>query len=110
MLFQGLTTLSEGIFPNIQFKRPLVQPGAIPSCPVTYYVGEETNPHLVTTLDNIIWVSDIELLLFSWTEIFFAQVPQESSKKKKKIHPTHNWKDEKQFDLIMWNFFNVQSV
>ncbi|KAK4810950.1 hypothetical protein QYF61_013358 [Mycteria americana] len=36
-------------FPNIQSKPPLVQLEAISSCPVTCYLGEETNTHLSTT-------------------------------------------------------------
>ncbi|KAK4819036.1 hypothetical protein QYF61_024401 [Mycteria americana] len=36
-------------FPNIQSKPPLVQLEAISSCPITCYLGEETNPHLSTT-------------------------------------------------------------
>ncbi|KAK4819936.1 hypothetical protein QYF61_015557 [Mycteria americana] len=35
-------------FPNIQSKPPLVQLEAISSCPITCYLGEETNPHLST--------------------------------------------------------------
>ncbi|KAK4821429.1 hypothetical protein QYF61_019707 [Mycteria americana] len=40
---------SEVKFPNIQSKPPLVQLEAISSCPVTCYLGEETDPHLSTT-------------------------------------------------------------
>ncbi|KAK4825774.1 hypothetical protein QYF61_002337 [Mycteria americana] len=40
---------SEVKFPNIQFKPPPVQLEAISSCPITCYLGEETNPHLSTT-------------------------------------------------------------
>ena len=40
---------SEEIFPNIQSKPPLVQLEAVSSCPVTCYLGEETDPHLPTT-------------------------------------------------------------
>ncbi|KAK4818992.1 hypothetical protein QYF61_022823 [Mycteria americana] len=36
-------------FPNIQSKPPLVQLEAISSCPITCYLGEETDPHLSTT-------------------------------------------------------------
>ncbi|KAK4814264.1 hypothetical protein QYF61_012819 [Mycteria americana] len=36
-------------FPNIQSKPPLVQLEAISSCPITCYLGEETNPHISTT-------------------------------------------------------------
>ena len=35
---------SEEIFPNIQSKPPLVQLEAVSSCPVTCYLGEETDP------------------------------------------------------------------
>ncbi|KAK4816835.1 hypothetical protein QYF61_023899 [Mycteria americana] len=40
---------SEEIFPNIQSKPPLAQLEAISSCPITCYLGEETDPHLSTT-------------------------------------------------------------
>ncbi|KAK4824024.1 hypothetical protein QYF61_009615 [Mycteria americana] len=40
---------SEGKFPNIQSKPPLAQLEAISSCPITCYLGEETDPHLSTT-------------------------------------------------------------
>ncbi|KAK4814531.1 hypothetical protein QYF61_022020 [Mycteria americana] len=40
---------SEVKFPNIQSKPPLAQPEAISSCPITCYLGEETDPHLSTT-------------------------------------------------------------
>ncbi|KAK4819146.1 hypothetical protein QYF61_025826 [Mycteria americana] len=36
-------------FPNIQSKPPLAQPETISSCPMTCYLGEETDPHLSTT-------------------------------------------------------------
>ncbi|KAK4810554.1 hypothetical protein QYF61_004517, partial [Mycteria americana] len=36
-------------FPNIQSKPPLAQLEAISSCPITCYLGEETDPHLSTT-------------------------------------------------------------
>ncbi|KAK4816367.1 hypothetical protein QYF61_016271 [Mycteria americana] len=40
---------SEEKFPNIQSKPPLAQLEAISSCPITCYLGEETDPHLATT-------------------------------------------------------------
>ncbi|KAK4810060.1 hypothetical protein QYF61_007224 [Mycteria americana] len=40
---------SEVKFPNVQSKPPLAQLEAISSCPVTCYLGEETDPHLYTT-------------------------------------------------------------
>ncbi|KAK4827619.1 hypothetical protein QYF61_019544 [Mycteria americana] len=40
---------SEVKFPNIQSKPPLVQLEAISSCPITCYLGEESDPHLSTT-------------------------------------------------------------
>ncbi|KAK4817646.1 hypothetical protein QYF61_023236 [Mycteria americana] len=40
---------SELKFPNIQSKPPLAQLEAISSCPITCYLGEETDPHLSTT-------------------------------------------------------------
>ncbi|KAK4813420.1 hypothetical protein QYF61_004989 [Mycteria americana] len=39
---------SEVKFPNIQSKPPLAQLEAISSCPITCYLGEETDPHLST--------------------------------------------------------------
>ncbi|KAK4832004.1 hypothetical protein QYF61_020442 [Mycteria americana] len=39
----------EEIFPNIQSKPLLAQLEAISSCPITCYLGEETDPHLTTT-------------------------------------------------------------
>ncbi|KAK4809954.1 hypothetical protein QYF61_002911 [Mycteria americana] len=41
--------LGEEKFPNIQSKPPLAQLEAISSCPITCYLGEDTNPHLSTT-------------------------------------------------------------
>ena len=40
---------TEEIFPNIQSKPPMAQPEAISSCPISCYLGEETNTHLATT-------------------------------------------------------------
>ncbi|KAK4830248.1 hypothetical protein QYF61_009315 [Mycteria americana] len=40
---------SEVKFPNIQSKPPLAQLEAISSCPITCYLGEETDTHLSTT-------------------------------------------------------------
>jgi len=37
-------SFSEEIFPNLQSEPPLTQLEAIASCPVTGYLGEETNP------------------------------------------------------------------
>lgn len=39
----------EEIFPNVQFKLPLVQLDAISSCSLAYYLGEEAEPHVTTT-------------------------------------------------------------
>ncbi|KAK4823926.1 hypothetical protein QYF61_008312 [Mycteria americana] len=39
---------SEEKFPNLQSKPPLVQLEAISSCPITCYLGEETDPHFST--------------------------------------------------------------
>ncbi|KAK4829515.1 hypothetical protein QYF61_005154 [Mycteria americana] len=41
--------LGEEKFPNILSKPPLAQLEAISSCPITCYLGEETDPHLSTT-------------------------------------------------------------
>ncbi|KAK4823482.1 hypothetical protein QYF61_002546 [Mycteria americana] len=48
-LFQFDNPFSEVKFPDIQSKPPLVQLEAISSCPITCYLGEETDPHLSTT-------------------------------------------------------------
>ncbi|KAK4808466.1 hypothetical protein QYF61_005783 [Mycteria americana] len=48
-LFQCDNPFSEVKFPNIQSKPPLAQLEAISSCPITCYLGEETDPHLSTT-------------------------------------------------------------
>ncbi|KAK4822567.1 LOW QUALITY PROTEIN: hypothetical protein QYF61_016136 [Mycteria americana] len=45
---------SEVKFPNIQSKPPLAQLEAISSCPVTCYLGEETDPHLPTTSFQVV--------------------------------------------------------
>ncbi|KAK4831037.1 hypothetical protein QYF61_014969, partial [Mycteria americana] len=45
---------SEEKFPNIQSKPPLVQLEAISSCPITCYLGEETDPHLSTTSFQVV--------------------------------------------------------
>jgi len=42
------------IFPNIEFKPPLMQLQAIASCPITSYLGEETNTHLTTTSCQVV--------------------------------------------------------
>ncbi|KAK4829607.1 hypothetical protein QYF61_005707 [Mycteria americana] len=49
---------SEEKFPNIQSKPPLVQLEAISSCPITCYLGEETDPHLSTTSFQVVEESD----------------------------------------------------
>ncbi|KAK4827284.1 hypothetical protein QYF61_016430 [Mycteria americana] len=46
--------LGEEFFPNIQSKPPLVQLEAISSCPITCYLGEETDPHLSTTSFQVV--------------------------------------------------------
>ncbi|KAK4818296.1 hypothetical protein QYF61_010438 [Mycteria americana] len=48
----------EDIFPNTQSKPPLAQLEAISSCPITCYLGEETNPHLSTTSFQVVVESD----------------------------------------------------
>ncbi|KAK4829272.1 hypothetical protein QYF61_002664 [Mycteria americana] len=45
---------SEEKFPNIQSKPPLVQLETISSCPITCYLGEETDPHLSTTSFQVV--------------------------------------------------------
>ncbi|KAK4823484.1 hypothetical protein QYF61_002548 [Mycteria americana] len=49
---------SEVKFPNIQSKPPLMQLEAISSCPITCYLGEETDPHLSTTSFQVVVESD----------------------------------------------------
>ncbi|KAK4817737.1 hypothetical protein QYF61_026537 [Mycteria americana] len=49
---------SEEKFPNIQSKPPLVQLEATSSCPITCYLGEETDPHLSTTSFQVVVESD----------------------------------------------------
>ncbi|KAK4821003.1 hypothetical protein QYF61_010734 [Mycteria americana] len=46
--------LGEEKFPNIQSKPPLAQLEAISSCPITFYLGEETDPHLSTTSFQVV--------------------------------------------------------
>ncbi|KAK4828309.1 hypothetical protein QYF61_025321 [Mycteria americana] len=46
--------LCEEKFPNIQSKPPLAQLEAISSCPITCYLGEETDPHLSTTSFQVV--------------------------------------------------------
>ena len=48
----------EEIFPNIRSKPPLAQLEAVPSCPITCYLGEETNTHLATTSFQVVVESD----------------------------------------------------
>ncbi|KAK4828081.1 hypothetical protein QYF61_023141 [Mycteria americana] len=50
--------LGEEKFPNIQSKPPLAQLEAISSCPITCYLGEETDPHLSTTSCQVAVESD----------------------------------------------------
>ncbi|KAK4815867.1 hypothetical protein QYF61_009918 [Mycteria americana] len=50
--------LSEEKFLNIQSKPPLAQLEAISSCPITCYLGEETDPHLSTTSFQVVEESD----------------------------------------------------
>ncbi|KAK4817045.1 hypothetical protein QYF61_026353 [Mycteria americana] len=49
---------SEVKFPNIRSKPPLAQLEAISSCPITCYLGEETDPHLSTTSCQAVVESD----------------------------------------------------
>ncbi|KAK4824371.1 hypothetical protein QYF61_014031 [Mycteria americana] len=49
---------SKEIFPNIQSKPLLMQLEAISSCPITSYLGEETDPHLSTTSFQVTVESD----------------------------------------------------
>ncbi|KAK4821436.1 hypothetical protein QYF61_020019 [Mycteria americana] len=50
--------LGEVKFPHIQSKPPLAQLEAISSCPITCYLGEETDPHLSTTSFQVVVESD----------------------------------------------------
>ena len=45
---------SKDIFPNIQSKPALAQLEAISSCPITGYLGEETNTPLTTTSFEVV--------------------------------------------------------
>ncbi|KAK4825857.1 hypothetical protein QYF61_003131 [Mycteria americana] len=49
---------SEEKFPNIQSKPPLAQLEDTSSCPITCYLGEETNPHVSTTSFQVVEESD----------------------------------------------------
>ncbi|KAK4829474.1 hypothetical protein QYF61_004764 [Mycteria americana] len=49
---------SEVKFPNIQSKPPLAQLETISSCPITCYLGEETDPHLSTTSFQVVEESE----------------------------------------------------
>ncbi|KAK4819909.1 hypothetical protein QYF61_014644 [Mycteria americana] len=46
------------IFPNIHSEPPLVQLEAISSCPITCYLGEETDPHLTSISFQVVVESD----------------------------------------------------
>ena len=67
----------EEIFPNIPPESPLAQPGAISSCPITIYVGEEADPHLATISIQIVVkrykVSPVPLL-FQTKQSQFSQL------------------------------------
>ena len=47
-------SLGEEMFPNNQPEPPMVQRKAIPSHPITIYVVEDANPHLVTTFRAVV--------------------------------------------------------
>jgi len=47
--FQHLSIPSQNFFPNIQLETPLMPLEAIPSHPITSYMGEEADAHLTTT-------------------------------------------------------------
>ena len=49
---------AEEIVLNIQPKPPLVQLEAVSSCPVTCYLGEDTDPQLTTTSFQVAVESD----------------------------------------------------
>jgi len=51
-------SFSKDIFPHIQSKPPLMQLEAIASCPVSRYLGEETNTCLTTTSFQVVVESD----------------------------------------------------
>jgi len=42
-------SLREQLFPDVQPESPLAQPEAVPSSPVTSYMGEQADSHLTTT-------------------------------------------------------------
>ncbi|KAK4828847.1 LOW QUALITY PROTEIN: hypothetical protein QYF61_000904 [Mycteria americana] len=45
---------NEEIFPKIQSEPPLVQLEAVSSCPITCYLGEDTDTHLATTSFQVV--------------------------------------------------------
>ena len=50
----------EEIFPNIQPEPPLAQFEAIPSSPLTRYVGKEADPHLATiSLQRVVEIDEV---------------------------------------------------
>jgi len=49
-----MLSFGEDIFPNIQSKPPLAQLEAISSCPMTCYLGEETDTHLTITSFQVV--------------------------------------------------------
>ena len=51
-------SLREEAFLNVQSKSPLAQLEAIPSSPIASYMGEEANPHLITTSLQVVVESD----------------------------------------------------
>ncbi|KAK4809371.1 hypothetical protein QYF61_001889 [Mycteria americana] len=67
---------SEEKFPHIQSKPPLAQPEAISSCPITCYLGEETDPHLSTPSFQAVVESDEVPLQPPFLQAEQPQVPQ----------------------------------
>ena len=76
--------LGDEIVPNIHSKPPLVQLKAVPSCPITCYLGRETDTHITTTSFQVVVERDkvspqTPLLqakqhLFSWNSDWSEQV------------------------------------
>jgi len=83
--FQHLTALGEELFSNIQPESPLVQLEAIPSHPISSYMGEEADPHLTTTsLQAVVE----RYKAFSW---FSRQRGMSWVQHKSQLHPGSVW-------------------
>lgn len=76
--FQWLATLLEkNFFPNVKSKPPLMQLEAVFSCFITWYLGEETDPHLPKTSCQV--VVEGNSVQPSFLQAKQCQLPQNSS-------------------------------